>query len=271
MFGKCELGEEEIDVHTLWKCTGYKQVKLETQPPPAPPETEQKKNTVNGNDMLEKELHRWINVPNNVCEICTRTRCRQKNCQHLHLVCKYTRQHILREGERMKQAGIQSYELKHVKHVGSSVSGTAASPVAASSSPPERRWEHDMNQYVTFAQMKAYQQTRHHLRDWQVLEHWDNLPKAYQEAATSSHTLPKQSNYSSQEAATSSLSEEVRWDWGMQMWVTFNEWKPCLQCWGFTDDQVLKIWDSLPPKLFDCSDQEDPTRCKRAGSSGLRR
>ena len=169
----------------------------------------------------------------------------------------------------MKQAGIQSYELKDVKHVGSSVSGTAASPVAASSSRPERRWEHDMNQFVTFAQMKAYQQTRHHLQDWQVLEHWYNLPKAYQEAATSSHTLPKQSNYSSQEAATSSLSEEARWDYDMQMWVTFEEMKACIQHYrGFTDDQVLEHWYTLP-KESDCSDQEAATSCDQAASSGL--
>ena len=241
----------------------------------------------------------------------------------------------------MKEAGIQSYELKHV--IGSSVSGTAAPPVAASSSRPERRWEDDMKQFVTFAQMKAYIQPRNHLKNWQVWAHWENLPKesdcSYQEAATSSHTLPKQSDYSSQEAATSShnlpkqshnsfqepatsslpelrwdcvterwvalseikarvqgddqvlnywdtlpklsdysyqqaatssLSEEVRWDWGMRMWVTFNEMKPCIQYRGFTDDQVLEYWDSLP-KLFDCSDQEAPTSCKRAGSSGLQR
>ena len=98
----------------------------------------------------------------------------------------------------MKKAGIQSYEWLHL---GSSV-GTAAPPVAASSSRPsaaassslpDLRWEIDMDKWVTFDEMKAYIQPAQQLLDWQVLQYWD--------------TLPKQSDYSDQEAATSSLPD----------------------------------------------------------------
>ena len=192
VFGECELSRWSDSGSKVWKRTDCKQ--LEVRPPPAPPETKQKKNTVKGNDLLGYELYRWGHVPNNLCSMCFnkyREHCPYKRaCKHLHLVGNYGWPHIWREGLRMKKAGLQSYEWLYL---GSSVGSTAAPPVAASSGLPDLRWEIDMNKWVTFDEMKAYIQPAQQLLDWQVLQYWD--------------TLPKQSDYSDQEAATSSLPD----------------------------------------------------------------
>ena len=99
----------------------------------------------------------------------------------------------MQEGKKMQKAGIQSYVWVHIK---SSVGGTAAPPVAASSSLPEEpRWNIDMKRWVTFDEMKAFLQRSQGLRDYQVLlEYWDTLPKKY----------------------------ERRWEIDMNKWVTFE-------------------------------------------------
>ena len=203
----------------------------------------------------------------------------------------------MQEGRRMQKAGIQSYEWVHEwVPIKSSVGGTAAPPVAASSSLPEEpRWNIDMKRWVTFDEMKAFLQRSQGLsRDYQVLlEYWDTLPKKYErrweidmnnwvtfdqmkafmqpnqeltdyQVLQYWNTLPKQSDYSDQAFATSSLPDERRWYPGVNKLVTFEQMKAWIPpTWHFTDDDVWQYWYTLPKQSDLCDFKKEPA------SSGL--